>query len=120
MKRWIVIISFTLCIMLCLGAKVSENTWWYICVPDKNEILENGYPKNGLGEAYGPDIKELDIVPDLVFVKNEYGIYGYIRVSEIEINLPECPDNVANYKPIQKLNMYLDDGITIVGEFYLN
>ena len=56
--------------MLCLGAKVSENTWWYICVPDKNEILENGYPKNGLGETYGPDIKELDIVPDLVFVKN--------------------------------------------------
>ena len=91
-----------------------------LTIPDKEEILKNGYPINKYGETYGPDIWEWDYSPDLLLVQNEEGILGYIRVSELENNPPKSPNDLDKYEQVCTLNMYLEDGITIIGEFRLD
>lgn len=91
-----------------------------LCIPTKDEIIENGYPRNELGETYGIDIKELNLIPDLLLVYNGDGVCGYIRISEMECHLPGSPDDVENYTPIGTMNMYTEDGSTIVGTFNFN
>ena len=86
-------------------------------IPTIDEIMHTGYPKNNRGETYGPDIKESDDLPDLLLVKNESGLIGYIRVSEIDENCPATLEELQSYTPISKINMYLEDGVTIIGEF---
>lgn len=86
-------------------------------IPTIDEIMHAGYPKNNRGETYGPDIKESEAFPDLLLVKNESGLIGYIRVSEIGGNCPATLEELQSYTPMSKINMYLEDGITIIGEF---
>lgn len=97
------------------NAKITSLT-----IPEKVEILANGYPTNKHGETYGPDIWEFDYSPDLVLVQNKDGVLGYIRVSELEKNPPNSPSDLDGYEQVYALNMYLEDGITIIGEFRLN
>ena len=89
-------------------------------IPEQSEIEQNGYPENKYGETYGPDVKELDLIPDLLLVQNDAGVLGYIRVAELEGNSPKSPIDAEKYENVTKLNMYLEDGRTIVGEFYLS
>ena len=51
---------------------------------------------------------------------NANGVCGYIRISEMECHLPGSPDDVENYTPIGTMNMYTEDGSTIVGTFNFN
>ena len=89
-------------------------------IPEQSEIEQNGYPENKYGETYGPEVKELDLIPDLLLVQNDAGVLGYIRVAELEGNSPKSPIDAEKYENVTKLNMYLEDGRTIVGEFYLS
>lgn len=88
-----------------------------IIIPTVDDIRANGYPKNENGETYGPDVWESLEEPDLLLVCNELGQKGYVRQSEFdgkEIML----EDAINYKPRQyTINMYLHDGITIIGTF---
>ena len=86
-------------------------------IPTIEDILNNGYPTNKLGETYGPDIKDSDYIPDLILAKNNLGVLGYIRATELDPNPPKSPSDLDHYTPVEKVNMYLEDGLTIIGEF---
>lgn len=91
-------------------------------IPSEEEIKEKGFPKNSFGETYGPEIRDLDYEPDLMLAQNEEGVKGYIRKKEINgnnVNTIEAALN-ANKLNQQEINMYLQDGKTIVGIFKLS
>ena len=90
-----------------------------LLIPEEKQILEEGYPKNELGETYGIMLKDSDFTPDLLLAQNEYGTVGYIRIAEADANLPNSPEEAVNYKPVEKVNMDLQDGTTIIGEFHI-
>jgi hypothetical protein len=90
-----------------------------LLIPEEKQILEEGYPKNELGETYGMMLRDSDFTPDLLLAQNEYGTVGYIRIAETDENLPNSPEEAVNYKPVEKVNMYLQDGTTIIGEFHI-
>ena len=90
-----------------------------LLIPEEKQILEEGYPKNELGETYGIMLKDSDSTPDLLLAHNEYGTVGYIRIAEADANLPNSPEEAVNYKPVETVNMYLQDGTTIIGEFHI-
>lgn len=93
-----------------------------IVIPTLEEVLNNGYPINARGETYGPAFREVLVSPDLELAQNEEGILGYIRQAEVpgasvstleEAAAYSCPDTFY-------MNMYAEDGITIIGQFYVN
>ncbi len=89
-----------------------------LIIPSTQDILSNGYPKNDSGETYGPDIKGWDCNPDLILVENESGKIGYIRATEMETNASKDPAEIyTNNHKIHELNMYLQDGKTVIGKF---
>ena len=86
-------------------------------VPSIQQILKSGYPTNARGETDGPDTHaDGQARPDLQLACNQDGTAGYIRFSDIYDYTPE-PDNenVGRY-----INMYLQDGSTIIGSFYVS
>lgn len=92
-----------------------------LIVPSINDVREHGYPRNENGETYGPDIKELDIGPDLVLVRCGDG-YGYIRRSEMDddgVGSPEDAVDKMRKEEARKINVYLQDGTTCIGTFDL-
>lgn len=96
-----------------------------IHIPTLEEVRANGYPTNEKGETYGPDFRELDIEsPDLELVIAENGAYGYIRASEIPGASVSTPEEAAEYMANPYLyphdiNVYLQDGTTVVGTFHV-
>lgn len=91
-------------------------------VPSVEEVREHGYPVNENGETYGPAIKDSDESPDLILVK--YGdSYGYVRKTELDddgVTTPEeAVDRMQNYQP-RKINVYMQDGVTVIGELELS
>ena len=47
----------------------------HLIIPDSQEIIEKGYPKNESGETYGPDLSDyVGSVPDLILAESEEGI----------------------------------------------
>lgn len=92
-----------------------------LLVPSIDEVKQQGYPKNEMGETYGPDIKEFDCEPDLILVQHG-GVYGYIRRYEIDGNIPSSPEDVVKKtknRKIREVNIYLHDGKTCIGSFIL-
>lgn len=91
-------------------------------IPSLSEIQENGYPRNENGETYGPDLKNnVDSNPDLVLAENDEGIVGYIHESEIAGSSIRTPNEAANYTSHDHyINMYLDDGTTVIGQFLID
>lgn len=88
-----------------------------IVIPTVDEVRNIGYPKNTQGETFGPDIWESVEEPDLVLVCNEFGQEGYVRQSDFDSGV-NSPEEAKNYQPKQYyVNMYLNDGYTIVGRF---
>ena len=103
-------------------ANSSFGTSSNMIIPSEEEIKEKGFPKNSFGETYGPEIRDLDYEPDLMLAQNEEGVKGYIRKKEINgnnVNTIEAALN-ANKLNQQEINMYLQDGKTIVGIFKLS
>lgn len=90
-------------------------------IPTEEWILEHGYPTNDLGETYGPNVKELDHGPDLILAIDRQGLQGYLRWSEFPGASICTPEEAIAYcsedhSPCY-LNLYLQDGVTVIGTF---
>lgn len=92
-----------------------------IIIPTVDEIRANGYPTNENGETYGPEVWEsTDPSPDLILVIADDGQDGYVKKTDMDSGVT-TPEEAANYKPSNRvLNVYLHDGITVIGTFTLN
>lgn len=95
------------------------------------------YPVNQNGETYGtadPRVRpELQEYPDLIYVKGEDGVFGYIRRSEAEGEQPKTPEEAVLYMERKEAEreaaraagqeyrryvpIYEEDGLTIIGRF---
>lgn len=80
------------------------------------------YLTNESGETYGSDFKEQPIEPpDLQLARNEDGIVGYIRTSEIPGATVSNPEEAVRYKSYSGyINLYDKDGKTVIGQFFVN
>ena len=90
-------------------------------IPTAKYIEQEGYPVNENGETYGPQIKSILESPDLILTENAEGIKGYIRAAEIDYT-PQTPDEAGTISKScyeQYYNMYLQDGKTVVGQFWV-
>lgn len=78
------------------------------------------YPKNGNGETYGRDIKDCEVIPDLILVENSEGIRGYVKEDDlIGPNYRTPEEAVMNQSQGHNIDMFLSDGKTKIGEFYM-
>ena len=78
------------------------------------------YPKNGSGETYGRDIKDCEVIPDLILVENSEGVMGYVK--EDDLIGPNCrtpEEAVMDQSQGHNIDMFLSDGKTKIGEFYM-
>lgn len=88
-----------------------------LVVPTHAEIRANGYPVNELGETYGQFPDFMDEEPDLILVGDEHGNYfGYMRNSECKSPNITCPEEAVDpANGVAQVNLYLQDGVTVVG-----
>lgn len=97
-----------------------ESNTCCLVVPAVEDVLEFGYPVNENGETYGPDVQDLDIKePDLLLATGTAGEDGYIRMSEITPNYRTPEEALANNNRQYEVNLYLQDGKTIIGQFHI-
>lgn len=91
-----------------------------IIIPTVDDIRANGYPTNENGETYGPEVWEsTDPPPDLILVIADDGQDGYVRKTDMDNGVTTLEDAI-NHKPENRvLNVYLHDGVTIIGTFTL-
>lgn len=82
----------------------------HLVIPDSQEIIEKGYPKNESGETYGPDLSDyVGSVPDLILAESEEGIKGYLKKTD--------KDSITS--SFRTLPLYLQDGKTKIAELTL-
>lgn len=86
-----------------------------LVIPTREDVLKNGYPKNESGQTYGPEYG-LAQVPDLELAEGANGVRGYLYRSQGASTLSEALD----YIPPKSEPLYLHDGKTIIGTFYIN
>lgn len=87
-----------------------------LVIPDLETILKEGYPTNENGQTYGPNLKNLDVEPDLILVEGENGILGYIyQPKGISSPIENSNKNLEKSTPV-----YLQDGKTVIGTFSYN
>lgn len=82
----------------------------HLVIPDSQEIIEKGYPKNESGETYGPDLSDyVGTVPDLILAESEEGTKGYLKKTD--------KDSITSTS--RTLPLYLQDGKTKIAELTL-
>ena len=82
----------------------------HLIIPDSQEIIEKGYPKNESGETYGPDLSDyVGTVPDLILAESEEGTKGYLKKTD--------KDSITSTS--RTLPLYLQDGKTKIAELTL-
>ena len=82
----------------------------HLIIPDSQEIIEKGYPKNESGQTYGPDLSDyVGSVPDLILAESEEGIKGYLKKTD--------KDSITSSS--RTLPLYLQDGQTKIAELTL-
>lgn len=100
--------------------EIKPTTPTTLMIPSVEEVRANGYPVNEQGQTYGPDIREntnIEEAPDLILVCNEFGEEGYIRSTDCDAGASTL-EEAANWEPREySVNMYLQDGLTIIGQF---
>lgn len=94
-----------------------------VVIPNAAQIEAAGcYPKNENGESYGPEIynnTRPEFVPDLILAQNEDGVVGYIKRADIGDGAATL-EEALNWKPKEyTVPMYLEDGVTVIGEFHI-
>ncbi|MEY9975814.1 hypothetical protein [Lysinibacillus sp. RC79] len=90
-----------------------------LVIPTKDSIISNGYPMNENGQTYGPNIGNImQVEPDLMLVKDENGVLGYIYPPEGISSPSELDEYNKSFK--KSTPIYLQDGETIIGTFYFN
>lgn len=115
-KRSAISIMFVI-MFLCISSTAFAQPKYNITIPSIAEIEKNGYPVNESGETYGSDIKNSNMQPDLQLVESEDGTVGYIRNEEIDANAPSSPEEAISYEPPSSVNIYTEDGKTVIGKF---
>lgn len=114
--------SYTMYIDLAEQTKVIyDKIIGHIDIPNSAHIEASGrYPKNENGESYGPDIydnTDPTFEPDLILARNKDGLVGYIKKADIQEGASSLEEAI-NWKPRNyTIPMYLEDGVTIIGEF---
>lgn len=91
-----------------------------IRVRSVDDVRMYGYPINEMGQTYGPDVKEntgIKSVPDLILVCNEFGVEGYIKEADIDAGARTLDEANKRKGGEYSVNMYLEDGCTVVGTF---
>lgn len=84
------------------------------------DIRVNNYPINEMKQTYGRDIKDSEETPDLILVENGDGVLGYIRAEDLNGPNYRTPEEALMYQTHgRNVDMYLSDGVTNVGEFYI-
>ena len=88
-----------------------------LAIPSAETVEQDGYPVNQNGETYGPDVRDsIGKSPDLILVCNDNGEYGYIKNKDI-ISADTLEDAGNFEHRTYCVDMYLQDGETVVGEF---
>lgn len=108
-KKFLLIFAFgAICLALLLGSAMSSA-----------EVFVETFPTNARGETYGKSPRNGDPGPDLVLAENAEGVVGYIR--ESECGGANSLEEAVNYVPQDRyVNMYLSDGETVVGQFFIS
>lgn len=91
-------------------------------IPTIEDVLENGYPKNELGETYGPDLGNNSFEsPDLQLAEATNGKLGYVRTTELDDNYTRADvlNSFTRQKTSKTVKVYLEDGKTVIGKFVL-
>ena len=89
-------------------------------VPDVEDVRRDGYSVNESGMTYGPVPGESNDFPDLILVKNEEGVVGYVRKSDLLGEPPSSPEEALERSGSQereKIPMYFQDGTTFIAYF---
>lgn len=93
-------------------------------VPSIEEVAINGYPVNDFGETYGPDIYDSILPgPDLILAEGVNGVKGYVKASDLSPEVKTIEEALAynkQHKGGRYIPLYLQDGKTIIGEFYIS
>lgn len=90
-----------------------------LVIPDRDSIISDGYPTNENGQTYGPNMEDLiPVEPDLMLVEGENGVLGYIYQPKGISSPSELDEYNKSFK--ESTPLYLQDGKTIIGEFYFN
>ncbi len=106
-------------------------------IPAADEVRLYGYPVNENGETYGPELPDeasTGSMPDLILAENQDGVKGYVRESEASGkdyvgesgasgdesgHIPQTPGEAGSFASPADVNLYLQDGKTIVGKMRL-
>lgn len=91
-----------------------------LVIPSKTAVLENGYPVNERGLAYGPHIENMK-EPDLILVEEQNGMMGYVKQTDLAGQIPENPEEACmlNQQKSYSIPTYLQDGETVIGSFLI-
>lgn len=88
----------------------------HLDIPSQDDIRTHGYPTNQKGETYGPDVKELTDMPDLILVQSD-NILGYVKASDLDDGVTSIADALSSNPTTRTIPVYLQDGTTVIGEF---
>ena len=89
---WVIPLFFiiSICGVLCFQKNIPNDMSRFeiayinnhLIIPDSQEIIEKGYPKNESGQTYGPDLSDyVGSVPDLILAESEEGIKASSKLS---------------------------------------
>lgn len=94
-----------------------------LVIPSKESILKEGYPTNGNGQTYAPNMGDLILgelgEPDLMLAEGENGTIGYVKKEDLNGPLPKTPEEAVKLngaKP-REIPLYDVDGETVIGKF---
>lgn len=82
----------------------------------------NGYSVNDKGQTYGPNIKDSTEEPDLILVQCGDGVAGYVKKEDFDGPNHKTPEEALSYQAQVQgryIDVYLSDGETKIGEFYI-
>lgn len=119
--RWkLVLAIFFVCISLGFAKYLSDlyASKSKLDIPTIDTIKESGYPINEFGQTYGPVLKSDIDEPELMLVENDDGKLGYILDDSTMLSTPEEAKSYQSKG--YYVDMYLQDGRTKIGEFYIN
>lgn len=114
------VLFFTCAIFGGVSAVYAKKPLDKLIVPTKADILREGYPQNQKGMTYGPNVKNFS-EPDLILVEPENGTMGYVKQVELTGRIPKNPEEACklNKQKSYSIPIYLQDGETVIGEFWV-
>ena len=117
-KKVFIISAFCLTAFLGFTSMGFAKTQHSVFIPSIEEIEENGYPVNENGETYGPYLgygEEPDLIAACSSSFSGDEIRGYVK--KVEPDEPKTLEEALAYKPKSKVDLYAEDGRTVIGEF---